>query len=606
MTRRIYDETLEEDLLTVIDDFRNFALANEKFLFKKDLIDITTLIPMVVVVGDQSSGKSSLLSAMIGQKLPVGVGTCSKCRIEVRFRKASTSSRMIRLDGVNWGPFELTEDFDIKELNDQIGQNGFNEEIVIIIEVSGPDCINLTYVDLPGFTNESDLPKRIAKSYIHRPNCLIVHVLSLGESDLVNKLSIKLVKEADPQKKRTLTVFTKTNIAAKNDLRLQQVIHSADSTGILTCSMTQSGEIISLREEDEIIRSFGLPFEHGRNKIMSRIENFTKRLLLEKKSELLNTSKLLREEMTSRLNHIGHRPLNAFSLIMSWQRDVNTILEETLSGKRTDFIENAKQLSVQMEKIVPSKIPVEVSPQQLAQNLEKLRGLGLSFTIGCEPLIKDVAEWAVQMIRDDIFKWIDSVKTLLTEMVKNCLIGDQIDDNFSSAGKVVIEDLNDLLDKEFDQFRGAVEELLTQIYTKPTLLDQARYSELVYRQRIKHLFDIHNLLQQPDPIPLIRNYLDQVYDFSPNKNSILLMEAEETKTKIEFYWSERVANLRNFLFEKSQVLLKITESSIIQKVKHFEREDLFIESPEKNVERNVLKQGLDHLANLIRVLNNLM
>jgi len=44
-------------------------------------------MPKVVVVGSQSAGKSSLLSALTGVLFPVGAGTCTKCPIKVTVKK---------------------------------------------------------------------------------------------------------------------------------------------------------------------------------------------------------------------------------------------------------------------------------------------------------------------------------------------------------------------------------------------------------------------------------------------------------------------------------------------------------------------------------------
>merc|ERR1712146_740947 len=43
--------------------------------------------PQITVVGDQSSGKSSLLETIFNIKLPTASGTCTKCPIVIKSKK---------------------------------------------------------------------------------------------------------------------------------------------------------------------------------------------------------------------------------------------------------------------------------------------------------------------------------------------------------------------------------------------------------------------------------------------------------------------------------------------------------------------------------------
>eukprot|EP00775_Hariotina_reticulata_P010753 gene10753-10909_t len=56
-------------------------------------------LPGMVVCGNQSAGKSSLLERLCGVKLPRAAGTCTKCPTEVRL---STAAPEAATDGVSW------------------------------------------------------------------------------------------------------------------------------------------------------------------------------------------------------------------------------------------------------------------------------------------------------------------------------------------------------------------------------------------------------------------------------------------------------------------------------------------------------------------------
>lgn len=55
-------------------------------------------LPELVLVGDQSSGKSSLMSAIAGLSLPRSTGTCTRCPIHIRISKADEWSCRVFLD----------------------------------------------------------------------------------------------------------------------------------------------------------------------------------------------------------------------------------------------------------------------------------------------------------------------------------------------------------------------------------------------------------------------------------------------------------------------------------------------------------------------------
>ena len=71
-------ETFEENVrpfIDIIDELRSLGL-------QKDVA-----LPDVVVVGDQSAGKSSVLEAISGVELPRGTNIVTRCPLELRLKK---------------------------------------------------------------------------------------------------------------------------------------------------------------------------------------------------------------------------------------------------------------------------------------------------------------------------------------------------------------------------------------------------------------------------------------------------------------------------------------------------------------------------------------
>ncbi|GES63822.1 dynamin GTPase [Aspergillus terreus] len=69
------------ELLDAIDTLRHF---------KQKGLDLP--VPQIVVLGDQSSGKSSVLESLARISLPVGTGLCTRFPIELVLRNGSSDS----------------------------------------------------------------------------------------------------------------------------------------------------------------------------------------------------------------------------------------------------------------------------------------------------------------------------------------------------------------------------------------------------------------------------------------------------------------------------------------------------------------------------------
>jgi ABC-type phosphate/phosphonate transport system ATPase subunit len=59
-------------------------------------VDLANHIPSIAVVGDQSTGKSSLLSALTNLRLPEGNGTCTRAPLKILIRPGIEHSVKLR------------------------------------------------------------------------------------------------------------------------------------------------------------------------------------------------------------------------------------------------------------------------------------------------------------------------------------------------------------------------------------------------------------------------------------------------------------------------------------------------------------------------------
>nr|GEW12687.1 dynamin superfamily [Tanacetum cinerariifolium] len=131
-------------LLDAVDQLRRLRVTQEGIS-----------LPTIVVVGDQSSGKSSVLESLARISLPRGQGICTRVPLIMRLQHHSTSMPEIQLE--YQGKFVRVDEDKIAEAitlaTDEIAGNGkgiSNVPITLVVKKSGvPD---LTLIDLPGIT----------------------------------------------------------------------------------------------------------------------------------------------------------------------------------------------------------------------------------------------------------------------------------------------------------------------------------------------------------------------------------------------------------------------------------------------------------------------
>ncbi|KAI9293116.1 hypothetical protein K502DRAFT_318837 [Neoconidiobolus thromboides FSU 785] len=186
-------------------------------------------LPQIVVVGSQSSGKSSVLENLVGKDfLPRGNGIVTRRPLVlqlVNLRQNADPDLTERAQFLHSPGKVFTDFFEVrKEIEEDTARDaGENKGISrnpIHLKIFSPHVLNLTVVDLPGLTKipigdqPSDIEKQIRSlilDYISKPNSIILAV-SPANVDLVNSESLKLAKEVDPEGKRTIGVITKIDL----------------------------------------------------------------------------------------------------------------------------------------------------------------------------------------------------------------------------------------------------------------------------------------------------------------------------------------------------------------------------------------------------------
>lgn len=202
-------------LLDAVDRLRHLKVTQEGIQ-----------LPTIVVVGDQSSGKSSVLESLAGISLPRGQGICTRVPLVMRLQDdPSADSPVLQLEYSNGRAVATTEAKVADAINAATaeiagsGKGISDAPITLVVRKRGvPD---LTLVDLPGITRVPvqgqpddiyDQIARIIKEYIAPKESIILNVLT-ATVDFPTCESIRMSQQVDRTGERTLAVVTKVDKA---------------------------------------------------------------------------------------------------------------------------------------------------------------------------------------------------------------------------------------------------------------------------------------------------------------------------------------------------------------------------------------------------------
>lgn len=224
---RLYHAKLRP-ILDVIDKLRPL-LADEK--------DIK--LPTIVVVGDQSSGKSSVLEGLSGVSLPRGSSITTRVPLILRLVNMTPDGlkegdavpqpyALISAPSAGVKEEKITNLSDVPNFIDAFtrrlaGNNVGVSNTPISLSVYRALSPDLTLVDLPGITRNpvGDQPadierqiKSMIESYIRPVESIILAVMP-ANIDLVTCECRKLARQVDPEGRRTVAVITKMDQCEK-------------------------------------------------------------------------------------------------------------------------------------------------------------------------------------------------------------------------------------------------------------------------------------------------------------------------------------------------------------------------------------------------------
>ncbi|KAJ2082444.1 mitochondrial dynamin GTPase Msp1 [Coemansia sp. RSA 988] len=184
-------------------------------------------LPSIVVIGSQSSGKSSVLEAIVGQEfLPKGTNMVTRRPIELTLINTPDSDE-------EYGEFpqlglDRIRDFrriqrTLYDLNMSVPDTECVSDKPVELRIYSPHVPDLRLVDLPGYiqvVNRKQPPvlrqkiRDLCESYLKQPN--IILAVCAADVDLANSEALKASRRNDPLGVRTIGVITKVDTAEPN------------------------------------------------------------------------------------------------------------------------------------------------------------------------------------------------------------------------------------------------------------------------------------------------------------------------------------------------------------------------------------------------------
>ena len=219
------------------DDLRSgeqTARDDQMMLLTKKMIEIrsmlqsvgqsnTLTLPSIVVIGSQSSGKSSVLEAIVGHEfLPKGSNMVTRRPIELTLVNIPDAK-------AEYGEFpalglgKITDFSHIQktltDLNLAVPEADCVTDDPIRLNIYSPNVPDLSLIDLPGYIQVSghdqptELKQKIADlcdKYIQPPNVILA--ISAADVDLANSTALRASRRVDPRGERTIGVITKMDL----------------------------------------------------------------------------------------------------------------------------------------------------------------------------------------------------------------------------------------------------------------------------------------------------------------------------------------------------------------------------------------------------------
>ncbi|KAK9952338.1 hypothetical protein ABG768_018183 [Culter alburnus] len=572
-------------------------------------------LPHIAVIGDQSSGKSSVLEAISGVALPRGSGIVTRCPLELRLKKVTS--------GVSWKAVlsyrdKRTEFVDSSLVGNYIeaAQNelagkgvGICDEL-ITLEVMSPDVCDLTLIDLPGIARvpvkgqPEDIGiqiKNLITKFIEKPETINLVVVPCN-TDIATTEALKMAQEVDPEGKRTIAILTKPDLIDKGTER-----NSLDIVHNKVIPLHKGYIMVKCRGQQQIDENIPLEEAAQMERDFFQKHNDFRCLLSEEKA----TIKCLASKLTQHLvDHIKKSLPQLNEQIKKQQCDLRNVLKEYEAGPPQDpkgakqflieiltrFNDQIKTLSLG-EKIIKGNLFVQLRAEYKEWN-DHLNDTKTSFNHLTEELMACKEEY-----RGRELPGFSNYKMFEVHLQKQvATLKKPAIDLLNTIKGIIIEQFTDVVNQCFQKYPVLLVITTDKIYNLQS--NQQDKAE----QRISEQFEMENMIYTQDPIYLKalneitskEKFLDSKETFSEEQFPVFDIKSKYSEMLKAYYEIvvQRMADqlpmmISLFMLKQTAHLLSTDMLSLLDGT---DVSELLSENSEISIRRRDLQARLDRLS----------
>ncbi|KAI1483206.1 dynamin family protein [Daldinia eschscholtzii] len=352
-------------------------------------IDHYISLPQIIVCGDQSSGKSSVLEAISGVPFPIKSNLCTCFPTELVLRRAPTTGVTVSI--IPDDPPKFPTQNGLYNFHEELeGFEGFPDLVEkakgamgisssgkafskdrLRVEITGPDRPHLTIIDMPGLIHtgtkaqtiaDVKLVRQVVENYMRQPRSIILAVVS-AKNDFANQVVLNLAQKVDKTGSRTIGVITKPDTLVPGSPSESLYISLAKNAQVNfdlgwhvlknLDSETQKGSSLLSQRNAEEARFFSKgawndlsPSMLGISELRKKLSNILLRQIALELPSLIEEIGIKLKESREQLQELGEprRTLDQQRLrLLQISQDFQSIVERSISGTYNDkFFDSAE------------------------------------------------------------------------------------------------------------------------------------------------------------------------------------------------------------------------------------------------------------------------
>ncbi|XP_059392850.1 interferon-induced GTP-binding protein Mx3-like [Carassius carassius] len=559
-------------------------------------------LPTIVVIGDQSSGKSSVLEALSGIALPRGSGIVTRCPLELRLKK---------VPDINWKGFLFYRDKRIEFVDSSLVQKhvetaqnelagkgvGICDELITLEVLSSGVC-DLTLIDLPGIARvpvkgqPEDIGNQIKQliiKFIEKQETINMVVVPCN-TDIATTEALKMAQEVDPEGKRTVAILTKPDLIDKGtEKSILAIVHNKviplrKGYIMVKCrGQQQIDDKIPLEEAAEIEKDF---FEN---------HDYFRGLLTENKA----TIKCLAVKLTQNLvDHIKKSLPQLDEKIKKQLWDVRNKLKEFEDGPPQDP-KGAKQFLIKIltrfnENVMSLSSGELVNTENLFAELREEFKKWNDHLNDTKPSFYSLKEFAQnyrgrELLGFSNYRGFESVLQDHVARLKHPVI-----DLLSIVKDIILKQFKDVSYKCFRNYH------MLQNITENKINNIQSSQQAKAEQRISEQFEMENMIYTQDPIYL--KFLNEISDETFSENMLPIFDIKSKYSEMmQAYYEIVVQRMSDqlpmmitfFMLKETAQLLIIDMLSLLDGANVSE---LLFEDSEVGTRRRDLQSRLERLT----------